>query len=674
MSQFSQENQTENQTENRTRGKYLILAPSHKLLIAKEVIRVGYQGCISNHPRLALKRSSIIKLANKYKKARSELGREPSPAECGFVAKSKHLPLLGRFDSKIKTECDALRNSGGVINRTVLSAIITTKLQRYASYMLLENGGTIDPSSETLHQSCYRRWKYVKRRATSTRKNMSENERKEKLKTWSTKVNKKIVEEKIHHSMVVDFDETSVAAVPSSDYTMNIRGRGTVKIAGRSDKRNVTAINAGALNGNKLPLQVIYGGKTARCEVKAEIFPDDWDITHTLSHWSTNESKLQYLLNIIVVYMDRMRQEHGLPADAKGLVIFDFHKTNTSNPEFYRVLTDNHIDYIIVDKGMTDDEQPMDQLVNKKTKTSLRGNFNEFYLYEYRQWIENGNDVADFKLDLRWGIIKNRHAGWLIEAFESITAEDNIKSFHKCGITGIYNPPENTNDENKNDENKNDEYKNDELEEDIFSEHEEHNNYHNTNHNSNYNDEQSNDEQSYSDVIDLAQFGGEPDSSNAEDDEYEQTNLIGAGDDTQYDFGDENKDENASDNQSDIESEHPSDFEVINDETDLVGAGDDIQYDFGDENKDENASDNQSDIESEHPSDFEVINDETDLVGAGDDIQYDFGDEKATDNQSDNQSDNESEHPSDFEVMNDEIDSKMECVNSESDSDIEILD
>ena len=56
------------------RGKYVVISPSHKLLVAKEAARIGVNATINNLPRLNLKYSSLSYWSNKYKKAKDDLG------------------------------------------------------------------------------------------------------------------------------------------------------------------------------------------------------------------------------------------------------------------------------------------------------------------------------------------------------------------------------------------------------------------------------------------------------------------------------------------------------------------------------------------------------------------------------------------------------------------------
>lgn len=62
--------------------------------------------------------------------------------------------------------------------------------------------------------------------------------------------------------LVVNSDQTGIPLVPSSDYTRAPKGAKDVSTHGHGDKRQITIVPSTAANGESLPLQVIYQGKT----------------------------------------------------------------------------------------------------------------------------------------------------------------------------------------------------------------------------------------------------------------------------------------------------------------------------------------------------------------------------------------------------------------------------
>ena len=65
--------------------------------------------------------------------------------------------------------------------------------------------------------------------------------------------------------LVINWDQTGIHYVPVSSWTMEIAGLKQVEIAGGDNKRQITVVFVGTLDGDFLPPQLIYQGKTPRC-------------------------------------------------------------------------------------------------------------------------------------------------------------------------------------------------------------------------------------------------------------------------------------------------------------------------------------------------------------------------------------------------------------------------
>lgn len=71
-------------------------------------------------------------------------------------------------------------------------------------------------------------------------------------------------------------------------------GSRRVEIAAMGDKHQITAVLAGTLSGDFLPVQQIYAGKTSNCHPKNVTFPSDWHIIHTNNHWANKTTMKEY--------------------------------------------------------------------------------------------------------------------------------------------------------------------------------------------------------------------------------------------------------------------------------------------------------------------------------------------------------------------------------------------
>ena len=122
---------------------------------------------------------------------------------------------------------------------------------------------------------------FVKRKATSKAKVTVDNF--EELKEqFLLEINQVIVMDEIPADLVINFDQTGLHFVPVSEWTMEAEGTKRVEVAGKNDKRQLTAVLGGSMVGEFLPPQLIYQGKTLRCLPSVK-FSDEWHVTYSIS-------------------------------------------------------------------------------------------------------------------------------------------------------------------------------------------------------------------------------------------------------------------------------------------------------------------------------------------------------------------------------------------------------
>ena len=92
-------------------------------------------------------------------------------------------------------------------------------------------------------------------------------------------------------SLVINWDQTGIHYVPVLQWTMEKEGMKRIEITGSQDKCQITAVFGVTMDGNFLPPQLVYAGKTPKCLPKFD-FPEDWDITFTENHWCNEHDRL----------------------------------------------------------------------------------------------------------------------------------------------------------------------------------------------------------------------------------------------------------------------------------------------------------------------------------------------------------------------------------------------
>lgn len=104
----------------------------------------------------------------------------------------------------------------------------------------------------------------VKRKGTKTARKLPDDF--EKIKgDFLDKISKYVKENNIPHELIVNFDQTGLKMVPTSEWTLEVKGSKDYSIVALDDKREITGVIGISLTGSLLPFQLIYKGLTDRC-------------------------------------------------------------------------------------------------------------------------------------------------------------------------------------------------------------------------------------------------------------------------------------------------------------------------------------------------------------------------------------------------------------------------
>lgn len=149
--------------------------------------------------------------------------------------------------------------SGSIIDRIRTAAIIRAVLLLKEPSLLEENGGLVNHNSHGLIQSIWHRNGWVKRAMTSKRRSFPMLFIKDAI-AFQQMIHTYMECNGIPDALVVNADETAAPIIPQSRYTMAVRGSNAVSGVAIDDKRCLTVMLAGAMNGAPLGIQMIYRG------------------------------------------------------------------------------------------------------------------------------------------------------------------------------------------------------------------------------------------------------------------------------------------------------------------------------------------------------------------------------------------------------------------------------
>ena len=357
------------------RGPYQQLSNELKAKIGKHASENGNSAAARHFSKVLGKELNPSTIRGLKKVYLEEMSRKRKAGEdmtiTSLPAKRRGRPLLlgEELDQKVQQYLRAIRKSGGAVSTAIVLGAARGIILKTNRTLLAEYGGHVVLTKDWA-KTLMQRMGFVKRRGT-TSKSKSLVEQFDELKVqFLDDVVTTVAVEEIPPELILNWDQTGLNIVPSSSWTMDQRGAKRVELTGLNDKWQITALFCGTLSGEFLPIQLVYQGKTPRCHPRYQ-FPEDWNITHSPKHWSTEETMKEYLEEIFFPYIDAARVNSGLSDDYPALAIFDNFKGQVTD-DVMQLLEDHNVHVVKLPANCTDRLQPMDISVNKAAKDFLR--------------------------------------------------------------------------------------------------------------------------------------------------------------------------------------------------------------------------------------------------------------------------------------------------------------
>jgi hypothetical protein len=110
-------------------------------------------------------------------------------------------------------------------------------------------------------------------------------------------------------ALVVNNDQTCVHLIPKTkERTWENKGSKRIQVFEVENKTQITMVVSSTTNGFLLPLQIVFTGTTHRYlppsnEGKEKCMNSCWDLTFSENHWSTLETKKQFVHKILSPYL-----------------------------------------------------------------------------------------------------------------------------------------------------------------------------------------------------------------------------------------------------------------------------------------------------------------------------------------------------------------------------------
>ena len=429
------------------RPKYNDYTPAERAQIGKYTVENGPIRASRHFTKLwgkNIPESTARRLKNEYLRAliQSRSSSSNASLDSPIVVLSKRAcgrPLLlgHNLDRAVQDYVHALRIVGGVVNTDIVIAATKGIITAKEPSLLSDHGGHVEITKPWV-KLLFSRMGYVKRKGSNAGK-VNVEHFKEIQEEFLADIMAEVLMNEVHPDLIFNWDQTPVHYVPTGQWTMNRCKEKIIPIAKSDDKRQITAVLAVTLNGEYLPPQVIYEGKTTRCHPKVS-FPEEWDIWHSTNHWSNENTMKRYIENIIVPFICRKRESLKLQNDHPALALFDSFRGQTT-PAILSLLESHNIIPVQIPANCTDKLQPLDVSINKPVKNEMKKHFQTWYAMEVQKQLKDRVSVGDVKVDMPLAVMKEKSANWILSTSTALQARPQlaINGFKRSGILSAVN-------------------------------------------------------------------------------------------------------------------------------------------------------------------------------------------------------------------------------------------
>ncbi|KAE9388316.1 hypothetical protein BT96DRAFT_836425 [Gymnopus androsaceus JB14] len=233
-----------------------------------------------------------------------------------------------------------------------------------------------------------------------------------------------IKEYDIPASLFINADQTQKTYAPGDKMTWAETGSSQVLVVRAEEKRAFTILVGVTANSDALPFQAVYGGKSSR-SLPSQMSPAldearrigiELVFSGTDTYWSNHATMHQYVKEILVPHIEKIKQELNLPSDQKTLWSIEVWSVHRSQ-EFQDWMKENypHIILDYIPGGCTGVAQPCDVGIQCPLKLLTKQSYHEYVVNEFEKQIKSKKEVLT--LDDRLQPLRDSSVQWLVNAY-----------------------------------------------------------------------------------------------------------------------------------------------------------------------------------------------------------------------------------------------------------------
>ena len=292
--------------------------------------------------------------------------------------RGKRTMVPAEIDEKVLEMIRNMCNAGVVINFHTVAGLATGIVLANDRTLLKQNGGTVKFTVGWC-QSIFRRF--------SNPKPLIAPGLIKEIGIFYKEIHQLVKCFNIPKELVINIDQIQLPFVLVISYTMENKCNQCVPVAGTTDYRQITGTFSVSLSGDFLPVQLIYQGKTKRCQPTYP-FPREFHVTQTKKHWANENTSLDLIKEVLVPYVRKFRQKLSLPEDQQRLLFADVFKGHWTDAVVTEAKRFNG-KMCAIPSNMTNIFQPLDLSVTRNCKSFLRREAQPWYSLQIEKQMKD---------------------------------------------------------------------------------------------------------------------------------------------------------------------------------------------------------------------------------------------------------------------------------------------
>ncbi len=249
----------------------------------------------------------------------------------------------------------------------------------------------------------------------------------------------------LHPSFIINWDQTAVLLMSANNSTYSHVKEKQVPMIGQDEKRQITAVVTSTLDGDLLPLQLIFKGQDKNKKQQKAV-PSlnsittrrtaGWHLTQTENHWSSLESMKDFIRIIIHPYIQAKGRQHNVTVP-HCVLLLDCWSVHTSK-EFRDWMTTCYPRYhlVYVPAGCTGKAQPADVGLQRPFKHTIKSAFTYWLTDEIHHTIKGGKAPSEVKINTSIVTLKPLLVDWTWQSWYKLKGKRDVirQGWERCGL------------------------------------------------------------------------------------------------------------------------------------------------------------------------------------------------------------------------------------------------